>query len=273
MDTRFWGPSGWRFLHLVSFADLPAHDVHTFFLLLPYVLPCKFCRASLADYYCADPVPRKGYAKWLYRIHNRVNGKLRDQKLLTAVDPSWDHVRGLYTKWLRAPCSAQMVGWDFLYSVAHTTPSPTLHTTPMPGAPPNLNTPELRNRWGVMSWSERLPYIRTWWTLLPRVLPFKAWRDAWPQGPQGLIEYKRRAITSWLYTAEMALCRALQEEPHRSFSGVCKELHSFSSGCGKTRSARAKTCRSKTRIGKLRFTRKADGATSTIGVSNIAEGV
>lgn len=254
MDTRFWGPSGWRLLHLISFSvtDIGVEKASKFFSLLPYVLPCKFCRASLTDYYAVDPIPQKAadYPQWLYRIHNRVNGKLRDQKLLEAVDPSWPEIEKRYRAWMTAPCAKRrMVGWDFLFSVAFTTPCPAVPTAPMEGAPPltALKTPELRNRWSVISRGERLPFIAAWWRLLPDVLPFKEWRDAWrtvvPAAPS--LRRGRKAITAWLYAAEKAVCAALKEEtPHDSFSGLCSELAVFSSNCGK-RSKRTHTCRAK----------------------------
>jgi hypothetical protein len=255
MDTRFWGPSGWRLLHLVAHAapSLPAVAVHEFFTLLPYILPCKFCRASLADYISADPVPSKAteYAQWLYRIHNRVSGKLRDQKLLKTPDPTWAEIEKRYTEWLSAPCvKRRMVGWDFLFSVAYTTPCPSVKTAPMAGAPPlsALKTPELRNRWAVISREERLPYMAKWWSTLPQVLPFTEWRDAWdrvvPRAPS--LQKGRKAITAWLYVAEKEMCAALKEDlPHDSFTGLCAELSTYSSGCGSKRSKRAKTCRAK----------------------------
>jgi hypothetical protein len=143
MDTRFWGPSGWRLLHLVAFAapSLPQKALQTFFEELPYVLPCKFCRASLTDYIAADPIPTaaKDYAEWLYRIHNRVNGKLRDQKLLEVPDPKWDEIKKQYTEWLKAPCTKRrLIGWDFLFSVAYTTPCPAVPTAPMTARRPLL---------------------------------------------------------------------------------------------------------------------------------------
>ena len=254
MDTRFWGPSGWRLLHLVAHAapSLPAEAVHEFFSLLPYVLPCKFCRASLTDYYAADPIPTKAseYAPWLFRIHNRVNGKLRDQKLLATPDPKWPEIEKRYSEWLAAPCvKRRMVGWDFLFSVAYTTPCPSVQTAPMAGAPPlhALKSPALRNRWSVIGREERLPYMARWWRALPRVLPFKEWREAWdrvvPAAPS--LQRGRKAITAWLYAAEKAMCAALKEDlPHDSFTGLCAELSTYSSGCGK-RSKRAKTCRAK----------------------------
>ncbi len=41
------------------------------------------------------------------------------------------------------------------------------------------------------------------------------------------------------------MCAALKEEaPHNSFTGLCSELHTFSSGCGsKKHSVKMKTCR------------------------------
>jgi hypothetical protein len=254
MDTRFWGPSGWRLLHLVAHAapSLPQADLYNFFELLPYVLPCKFCRASLTDYYAADPIPNKAadYAHWLYRIHNRVNGKLRDQKLVKESDPSWEEIKKRYTEWLAAPCvKRRMVGWDFLFSVAYTTPCPAVPTAPMYSAPPlqALKTPALRNRWSLIGREERIPFMSRWWRLLPKVLPFQEWRTAWskvvPVAPS--LERGRKAITAWLYAAEKAMCAALKEEmPHDSFTGLCAELNTFSSGCGK-RSRKAKTCRSR----------------------------
>lgn len=254
MDTRFWGPSGWRLLHLVAFAapDLPQVALRTFFEELPYVLPCKFCRASLTDYFAADPIPTKAsdYAQWLYRIHNRVNGKLRDQKLLEVQDPTWNEINTRYSDWLKAPCTKRrLIGWDFLFSVAYTTPCHEVPTASMEGAPPvaTLKTHALKNRWAVISREERLPHMAAWWRSLPRVLPFKEWRDAWnrvvPAAPS--LKKGRKAITSWLYAAEKAMCTALKEDlPHDSFSGLCAELSTFSSGCGK-RSRKAKTCRSK----------------------------
>lgn len=254
MDTRFWGPSGWRLLHLIAFAapSLNQTQLQTFFKNLPFVLPCKFCRASLTDYISVDPIPDRAqeYANWLYRIHNRVNAKLREQKLLNTKDPEWKSVEDQYTSWLNAPCSTRrMVGWDFLFSVAFTTPCPAVASSPMPGAPPAhlIKTPQLRNRWGTISRSERLPFIRDWWNSLPHVLPFEEWRAAWkshvPHMPS--LQVGRRAITNWLYSAEKIMCSALKEDsPHNSFTGLCSELSTFSSGCGsKKRSAKMKTCR------------------------------
>ena len=255
MDTRFWGPSGWRLLHLLTFRahTLQENDLHTFFVNLPYVLPCKFCRASLSDYYASDPVPTTTaeYPKWLYRIHNCVNDKLRSQHLLETPNPTWSEVKRQYNDWMKTPCSKRrMIGWDFLFSVAYTTPCNAVASSPMPNSPPvqSLHTPELRNRWGVMTREERMPYLETWWTTLPTVLPYTEWFEAWqthvPKRPT--VEKGRKAITGWLFKAEKAMCSALREElPHNSYSELCSELQTFSSGCNKVHTHKVKTCRSK----------------------------
>ena len=252
MDTRFWGPSGWRLLHLITFCadNLPMEKVQTFLKNLPFVLPCKFCRASLTDYYAADPIPKtpEQLPHWMYRIHNRVNGKLREQKLVDASNPEWPEIRKRYSEWIKAPCiSRRMLGWDFLFSVAYTTPCLQVKTSPMPDAPPveSLHTPELRNRWGVITNEERNSFIQEWWNVLPLVLPFESWRTAWKTTIKTKPEVTRgrKHVTSWLYNTEKAMCAALKESsPHDSFSGLCSELSTFSSGCGR-RSKRTKTCR------------------------------
>jgi hypothetical protein len=255
MDTRFWGPSGWRLLHLIAFTakQLPKQKLYTFFETLPYVLPCKFCRASLTDYYAVDPIPQKpeDYAHWLYRIHNRVNGKLREQKLLETQDPAWTDVKRQYTKWMTTPCTSRMMmGWDFLYSVAYTTPCPEVSSSPMPGAPPiqSLKSPELRNRWNVLSNRERLLFLETWWVILPYVLPFAPWRNAWQSHVRSkpVLSKGRTKTTEWLYSAEQTMCKALKDDlPRESFQGLCSELSAFSSGCGAIKSPKVKTCRAK----------------------------
>ncbi len=251
MDTRFWGPSGWRMLHMISFQapQLPTRALRLFFENLPYVLPCKYCRASLTDYFFADPIPTEATAagEWMYRIHNRVNCKLREQKLLDAQNPKWTEIKDRYAEWIAAPCTTRrMVGWDFLFSIAHTTPSEKQRSTPMPGAPPVLPTLSLQNRWNVLPAAKRFPYLEAWWGTLGDVLPFAEWRGAWVAAEKvhgsAPVRRGKRAMVAWLYGMERSVCAHLREQvPHDSFEGLCSELATFSSGCGKSK--RSKTCR------------------------------
>jgi hypothetical protein len=264
MDTRYWGSSGWRLLHAVAFKGptLNPTKLHSFFELLPYTLPCKFCRASLTDYYAADPIPKdpNDYAHWLYRIHNRVNGKLREQKLLNTPNPAWTDIQKRYETWLKSPCTkGTMIGWDFLYSVAYTTPCADVKSTPLPDAPPNINTLAMKNRWNVMTMEERLPKLKIWWNTLPYVLPYESWQKAWlkvvPEVPH--LSCGRKQVTEWLYRAEKAMCQELNaNQSHDSFTRLCSELSTFSSGCGSIKSRKVKTCRAKKTHTKKRLVRQ-----------------
>ncbi len=91
--TRLWGPSGWQFLHCVTFGypykidpTKPEHiekqnDYYRFFYYLGKVLPCRYCRDSYMDFLTKKSLmsnleTRKDITKWLYDIHNMVNDKL-----------------------------------------------------------------------------------------------------------------------------------------------------------------------------------------------------
>ncbi len=97
MDTKFWGPPGWQFLHTITF-NYPmvidkkkANDrilqknIKSLFYNLQYTLPCKYCRQSFAIFLKKLPIDdylggRADLAWWLYSIHNMVNEKLRKQE-------------------------------------------------------------------------------------------------------------------------------------------------------------------------------------------------
>ena len=262
MDTRYWGPSGWRFLHLlVSNPDLGIKNATTFFMLLPYVLPCKYCRASLTDYYTADPIPTniKELPHWLYRIHNCVNAKLREQNLVHTPDPSWSTVKSTYQTLFRTPCTqTNLIGYDFFYSVAFTTPCKSVPSSPLPNAPPNLPTDALKNRWGVLPTAHRYKYIERWWRSIPAVMPYSSWSKAFQKALQSMppLNRGRVAMTKWIFDAERDMCAALQaSRPHTSFQMICTELRTFSSNCGKYR-PKARTCRSKQSISRTTLKKK-----------------
>jgi len=262
MDTRFWGPSGWRLIHLIAASK--RDEAKPFFELLPFVLPCKFCRASLTDYYTADPIPSssKEYPEWIYRIHNQVNKKLRDQKLPTASNPSLESVKKKYEEWVKAPCTAhKMVGWDFLYSIAYTTPCRQVPSAPLPDAPKDLPTLELKNRWNCMTREERLHKLQEFWTTLQMALPFEEWRTAWKKvATRPPLEKGRKQVTNWLFKIEQAVCKELSEPfEHESPTLLCKELSKFESGCGAKRSHKLRTCRSKKKQARETIKRQRGG--------------
>jgi hypothetical protein len=118
----------------------------------------------------------------------------------------------------------------------------------MEGAPSGLKSASERNKWNVMRYSERQPYLQAWWDLISLVLPFKPWRQAWAHtglGPAPVTK-GRRAVLAWLYMVEKRVCTIMAEEaPHNSFDGLCREITAFASGCGRKTSPRVKTCRAK----------------------------
>ena len=256
MDTRFWGPCGWRLLHLTVTTPLNERkftSIREFYKLLPFILPCKFCRQSLSKYYKKRPIP-DDYDKmqrWIYDIHNEVNNKLRDQNLLHTPNPPFEQIKSMYMKWSESPCASSVIlGWDFLFSVANTTPSKALHSSPIVDAPENLETPELRNEWNTMSYKERIPYLEKWWGLLKKIFPYTPWRNAWKKGEQkdgvAPVEKGKKAVLAWLFNIQKTVCEFMREEtPYNSFNGLCKEVSLFSSGCGNAKTKKTKTCRAK----------------------------
>ena len=87
MQVNKWGPSGWTFLHTITFnyPEIPTEDdklyYSQFFNLLSVVLPCKYCQASFKIYSKYIPIcqfldDREGIIYWLFVIHNLINAKL-----------------------------------------------------------------------------------------------------------------------------------------------------------------------------------------------------
>lgn len=115
--TRLWGPSGWMFLHCVSFGYPykidptnqehidKQNDYYRFFYYLGKVMPCKYCRNSYMEFFTkSSPMSqlgsRKEFTKWLYDIHNMVNDKLGVPKCEI---PTFEEVEEKYQSF-RASC-------------------------------------------------------------------------------------------------------------------------------------------------------------------------
>lgn len=259
MDTRFWGPSGWRLLHLITFTYEPArrNEIRRFFELLPYVLPCKFCRRSLAEYMESDPLEqalasRSTLTQWLYRIHNQVNAKLRGQGLPTTPDPPFASVKKEYEARLAAGCSGgQFEGWEFLFSIAENHPFSRggRNSIPFEGCPLDVEsaTASERNRWNTMEPEERMIFYTKFWSAVRPALPFPEWRSAWQRCavPIEAIQERRRWLRA-LWQIRSCLEKELDLKRSDScFSALCDRLSAHRSGCGKR--PRARTCRRQTR--------------------------
>lgn len=253
MDTRFWGPSGWKMLHLITFQYDPKKTKNTmkrFLATLPFILPCKFCRASLTDYYEKHPYKsalqsRAKLTKWLYDIHNEVNAKLRSQNLHPMPDPDFKEVKSYYERWINesTPMERLTTYWDFLFSIAYCHPVDTARSTkPMPDCPKKALTcksVKISNRWNTIKPNKRMPFYRRFWELLPKVLE-PAQQISWQRASETTRPSIscRKSLIAWLWRMRCAI----DSEYSDPYSNLCKTISSYSSDCGKA-SARTKTCR------------------------------
>jgi len=258
MDTRFWGPSGWKLLHLVTFdyeySAESASSFANFFETIPYILPCKYCRTSLTDYYRKHPYhipnsqknminPMLDLKKWMYTIHNCVNGKLRSQGLHPESNPTYAQVKKYYTNFQKAPWNDQLVSlWDFLFSVAYHHPKESsFGSEPMPDCPKEAKMckdPMERNKWNVLPWKKRMYWFRKFWVFLPAVLPQEIrvrWQEVERQNPP---EWgSRRSMMAWIWRMRCGLDSTFRDP----YTTVCKQIQAYSSDCGKNQ--RGITCR------------------------------
>lgn len=250
MDTRFWGPPAWALLHTLSFTYNPQTQrtaTADFFSVLPYVLPCKFCRANLTAHMEETPIQlgtADAFAKWLYELHKTVSTTLKAQGQAVAATPTFASVQDYYSQRVPNPVAhVPFPAWDFLYSVAHTHPL-ALDETPLPDAP-NCHGAEdcEKNRWNKLSPARRFHYWQKFWKLLPAVLP-TYWADAWKRATEvagEAIPRNQRSMVAWLWRVRCAF-EGDKDEP---YAEVCGRLTYYSSGC--STSSRAKTCRRTTR--------------------------
>lgn len=263
MDTRFWGPSGWQLLHLITFAYKPERDktsICDFFEVLPYVLPCKFCRHSLSGYYEEDPIDKHCSSplrlqKWLWNLHNQVNAKLRSQGLVSKdhayKDVPFEKVQDIYSNRLEEGCArTHFPGWEFLFSLAETHPftKESKHSTPIKNAPPleELNTDFLQNKWNILSPEKRLPYYKKFLDLLPKVLPFEEWRQVWKQTSNDFTDScwnTKQSTFRHLWKLRCSLEKELQLLNTTNYFSLCRQIQNVKSGC--STSSRSKTCRKK----------------------------
>jgi len=107
MNTTFWGPSGWEFLHTLTFIYpvKPSYNdkvkMQNFMNSINYILPCKYCRLSFTKYTQSLPInnyldSREKIVEWLYKIHNKVNKKLRKQGFCKYENPELSTVKDNY---------------------------------------------------------------------------------------------------------------------------------------------------------------------------------
>ncbi len=91
LKSADWGPSGWIFLHSVSFGypDQPTQQdkdhYKSFFENISHVLPCSACRDSYKKHIASGSCQitdtifesNRTLTEWLYNLHNKVNEHLQ----------------------------------------------------------------------------------------------------------------------------------------------------------------------------------------------------
>ena len=261
MDTRFWGPSGWKLLHTMSFIYDPINKDQTaeFIAVLPFILPCKFCRYSLTCYYEKYSYKNalrssESFAKWMYTIHNCVNDKLRKQGLHPSPNPPYLKVKRLYKKLAVCPWQQQLsYVWDFLFSVAYHHPKEKqLYAKPMPDCPIGVRRcrdSDEKNKWNVLPLRERMEWFYQFWKFLPDVMTpemSSKWKMAqemisgtWSSEEIPEVLRTRSSALSWLWKMRCALDQGY----HDPYTSVCKRIANYSSDCAKQKGIF--TCRRK----------------------------
>jgi hypothetical protein len=270
MDTRFWGPPGWVFFQTLAatttLGSARNKFISRFFAILPFVLPCKYCRASLTGYIDEHPLTDEVMAsndtflRWMYTIHNCVNDKLRGQGLLTEPNPTYvealDHIHTTIAK--NTTSGIRLPGWDFLYAIAYNLPSPDVATDiECMDIEDEVHMRDL-NVHHAVPFAERMDRLREFWTILPFILPSTDAGYRWMERAteldldEALDGCNSHAMMAWLYEINKAVER--EAGMTESFDDLYTRVSGFASKC--STQTRGKTCRRATRGGRVTRRRK-----------------
>jgi len=193
---------------------------------------------------------KPAFSKWLWRIHNKVNSKLRQQGLLKEVDPPYESVKKVYEERAEAGCiRTEFEGWDFLFSIAENHPFTYSAKNSLPIEREEQQSAKplsivLRNRFNMLTPDERFAKYSEFWSSLGQALPFKEWRDAWTHCSRAGMEKALRRRKSWiryLWNVRSCLEKTLELVNHDEYLSLCKRLVQHRSNCGRKKKAR--TCR------------------------------
>jgi hypothetical protein len=224
MDTKFWGPDGWKLLHsiTVTYPDNPNRDIKslysTFFNSISHVLPCIYCRISFAEY--IEELPVDGYlnnskdlSKWLYLIHNKVNEKLRKQKLNLKKNPKPDIIHRRYVKYVNDVNNNRKSapGFDFLYSIV-------------------FNFTYTRDK--IKSY--RIEQYEIFFTLLGLILPFKLLKEIYVSHiVKNVLILKKQcnhSLKLWLHQLELTY-KMYIDDNCLCFKKTCMNIEQYKVGC------------------------------------------
>lgn len=105
-----WGCHAWVYLHVLTFNYPQNPDQECkkrykmFFNMQCQMLPCIWCRQSYTKFTSIMPIDnyldsQLELSYWLYKIHNMVNDKLRNQGESIPPNPSFNEVIKKYDKY------------------------------------------------------------------------------------------------------------------------------------------------------------------------------
>lgn len=238
MDTRKWGSSGWKLLHAITFnyPNKPNNNDKInnllFFNTIKSILPCRYCRESFEiftkELCLIDNIDNKHkLSKWLYKVHNRVNDKLRNQGLLTTENPKYNEIKNMYEN----NEYNDFIPWEFLYCIIF-----------------NFPTQKKINIEVIQSYY-------TFFDLLNILIPSKHIRNLYN------IAYKkynikcclgsRIKLKQWLFKMNCFINNDLCKK-NKAYKDICVQYDSYRSGCGK-KTFKGVTCRA---LRKKKYSRK-----------------
>jgi|TARA_B100000925_G_scaffold290108_1_gene274547 hypothetical protein len=224
MDTKFWGPDGWRLLHSIvtKFPNNPTtKDKETyaaFFNTIRHVLPCIYCRNSFHEYITELPVEnytnsRKDINNWLYLIHNKVNEKLRKQNLNDKKNPKYSTISRRYRIYVN-DVNKQVKntpGFNFLYSIAFN----------------YIYTRHNMNRLRVINY-------KTFFNLLGLILPFYNLKLTYlshiKRNPIIITKKCNHSLKLWLYQLELTYKTSIDNKC-LCFKKTCLNIEQYKVGC------------------------------------------
>lgn len=224
MDTRFWGPDGWRLFHsiVVGYPTNPTkldkQIYQQFFESVGYVLPCIYCRNSFNQYIKELPLEnwldsRIQLSKWLYQIHHKVNQKLLNQGLYVDLNNDFNKIHQHYLEYVKQinqnKCK-DIPGWDIIYCIL-------------------FNYPLQKDKIDPIRHQQYIVFFNT----LSYVIPFQKFRNIYREYLRNNPlenQMNRRLLKLWGYQLEQHYCQQIMLDCP-SFKERCYSIELFRAGC------------------------------------------
>jgi hypothetical protein len=224
MDTNFWGPDGWKLLHSIAIKyplnpTLQDREIYaSFFKTISSVLPCIYCRISFEEYITELPIDdytesRKKLCTWLYLIHNKVNSKLRKQKLNNKKNPKYNTIMRRYDNYVRDINNGKKTtpGFDFLYSIV-------------------FNYIHTRDKMTI----NRVIKYRSFFNILQTVIPFNDLKQIYfyhiNTHPINITKKCNHSLKLWLYNLELSYKNYI-DKSCLCFKNTCINIEKNKVGC------------------------------------------